>query len=161
MISPRVATSIAQSLFDRMYADQKKHQQQQTDHDEQAKPTSLDASERRKESEIKPDSLTYSSMIYLFAQHGLAARAESVLNQLYSEYSKSQDDSLKPDVQIFTSVLLAWSKSDEPNAAERAEAILRRMQELSDCGVDLEPDLATYTVCNSLDFMPAFKALLG
>jgi len=95
----------------------------------------------------RPDLFTYTALIKMFAANGLAPRAEAMLNRLYRDYQETGKEELKPDVNVFTSVILAWSKSGNPNAAHRADIILKRMQELSECGiVAVAPDQVVYAV---------------
>ena len=205
MISARVATSFAQSLFDRMvgtlpppqhdHRQQPVHQQNVNDFDR----TTADNNHARKNNKqdgrittppsteqimmmdmmvpqqaldrqgsdkdqdgvppmvadphrfrhrlppTRPDIKTYASIIRLFASMGLASRAEALLNRLYKEYQKTKHQQLEPDVEIFTTVLMAWARSNAPHAPERAEALLKNMQELSDCDiVSVAPDCLAY-----------------
>ena len=107
----------------------------------------------------RPDLRTYSSLIKMFASNGLAFRAEALLNRLYQDYKVTSDEDLKPDANAFTSVMKAWSKSDDPNAAYRADAILRRMHELTECGIEsVAPDRVAYAVVLSCWAKVAGKA---
>ena len=50
---------------------------------------------------------------------------------------------MKPNTISFNSVISAWAKSGERGAAQRAESILKRMQELHEAG---NPDVKPNTI---------------
>lgn len=99
MISPRVATNFAQSLFDRMVAADEAQTKSNSD-DVQYSHTDAKGGPS-----IKPNVETYSTLIQLFSHHGLATRAEALLDKMYKNFKETEDPSLTPTVKIFTTVL--------------------------------------------------------
>jgi len=52
---------------------------------------------------------------------------------------------VKPDTVSFTSVIDAWAKSKDPDAPQRAEIVLNRMQELFKSGYpDMKPNTVSF-----------------
>jgi hypothetical protein len=100
--------------------------------------------------EFLPNKNVYRRVMSIFAHGGDADQVEALLEELYSSYldhcgeqqqRREQpstgllyDDLLLPTTPFFSLVLFAWSKSSDPLAAERAEAILDRMLELEASG---------------------------
>lgn len=101
-------------------------------------------------SEFLPNRNAYRSVMNIFARCGDGEQVEALLEELYSLYlDHSEDQSrqrkqpylqrhdghlLLPTSPFFSLVLYAWSRSRDPMAAERAEAILDRMLELEASG---------------------------
>jgi hypothetical protein len=72
-------------------------------------------------------------------------QAERLLNQLWESYEATQDAELKPNARSFNLVINAIARSREPGCADRAAALLNRMEELYLAGDDeLEPDALTF-----------------
>ena len=54
-------------------------------------------------------------------------------------------ENMEPDKVSCTSILLAWAKSGEADAGEKAEQLLERMDEMYKRGnVEIKPDTVTY-----------------
>jgi hypothetical protein len=76
----------------------------------------------------------------IFAHRGDGDQVEALLEDLYTLYldHNEQDhensSSLSPTTPFFSLALYAWSKSRDPLAAERAEAILDHMLEMEESG---------------------------
>ena len=67
-------------------------------------------------------------------------QAESILALFEKEYN------ISPNEKTFGALLNVWAKSFEPNAAYRAEEILKRMEQLAQKGnSDFQPNLFAYT----------------
>jgi hypothetical protein len=66
----------------------------------------------------------YSSRAFAWA--GKAERAETLLEEMNSDYLDGNDSS-KPNVRSFNTLLDAWSKSRYRDSSQRPEAILERM----------------------------------
>lgn len=77
--------------------------------------------------ELLPNKHTYRGVMNLYARKGDGDRVEELLQELYESYLDHGNDALLPTTPFFTLVLYAWSKSDDPTAAERASTILERM----------------------------------
>ena len=94
---------------------------------------------------VTPNVISYSSVIQAFAEQGRAKEAEGLLNKMLKRLEKD-GHAPKPDMYTFSAVLFAWSKSNAPHAANRAEAILVQMLELYLSGeLDQPPNVYCYT----------------
>ena len=112
---------------------------------------------------LKPVVVQYSSVINALArskpQRGAAGdknaqKAEDMLRHMERMYEAGNVD-VKPDKITYSSVIHAWAKSarqnQNVNAALRAEAVLRRMEQLyhnnddDHVDVDVKPDVIAYT----------------
>jgi len=100
--------------------------------------------------ELTPNVISYNTVISLHAKHGDADGAEAVLRRMQS---LSQDSETKdifaacsPDIISYNSVIAAWSKRKTPKAAEKAERILRGMEDRYARGLShFLPDACTYS----------------
>lgn len=110
---------------------------------------------------IRPDEVTYGTVLHALAQAGLAYEAEAILDSLEDDYnafidqidresesSSSQqiiaaDSVTVPSLTIYNSVLNAWANSYQRNAAERSESLLERMKVLCRTGrnTNVDPDM--------------------
>jgi exonuclease V gamma subunit len=75
----------------------------------------------------RPDTALYGATIHACAQIGDAERAEHYLQRMLKDY-KQGNESAKPSSKVFNAVLLAWLRSGNLKAPERAEALFRAMQ---------------------------------
>ncbi len=115
---------------------------------------------------IRPDDVTYGTVLHALAQAGMAHEAESILDSLEDDYnsfidqSESNEQNLIPEsvvipgLTIYNSVLNAWANSFQRNAAERSESLLSRMKVLHQTGrnTGVDPDmisLSTVMKCHS------------
>jgi hypothetical protein len=82
--------------------------------------------------EFIPDHMTYRRVMSQYAHKGDGETVEELLEELYDLYTETgqQHSTLQPGLHHFTFVLIAWSKSKDPDAPQRATAILERMLEL-------------------------------
>ena len=78
---------------------------------------------------VQPNQLSYQGVIYAWAAAGMPHKAQALLQRMYSEY-KQGDDMVRPDCQIFTTVMFAWAKSGQSQAGERAEQLLAAMRQV-------------------------------
>ena len=91
-------------------------------------------------SEFMPDKNAYRRVMNLFAHRGDGDRVEALLEDLYAmyldHYEQGHENSslLRPTAPFFSLVLYSWSKSRDPDAAERAEAILEHMLDMEESG---------------------------
>jgi tetratricopeptide (TPR) repeat protein len=102
---------------------------------------------------IRPSTIEYNATIHAWASVGNVERAESLLDRALEEYTAG-NTAAKPDVKTFSSLLnaLAKRKSLDPwRDAKHAEAILMRMEELSEVlGADVKPNTFSFnTVLDS------------
>jgi len=86
--------------------------------------------------EFMPNKSAYRRVMNLFAHTGDGDQVEALLEDMYTMYLDHDEQGhentsfLMPTSPFFSLVLYAWSKSRDPDAAERAEAILDRMLEM-------------------------------
>ena len=96
---------------------------------------------------VNPNAYCYNAMIRVYANVGRAEEAESLLEEMLSGHTNYNDPTrtkekkafIKPNAHHFSSVIHAWSKSFHPQAGERAERILQKMQALYQSGEITEP----------------------
>jgi hypothetical protein len=71
---------------------------------------------------------------------------EQVLTGMQRDYESTGRKSLKPNGSAFATVIVAWAAASPRvnGAPERAEALLNRLDELSQSDVDFKPTLACY-----------------
>jgi len=115
---------------------------------------------------IRPDDVTYGTVLHALAQAGMAVEAESILDSLEDDYNAFIDQSeadeqglipesvVLPGLTIYNSVLNAWANSFQRNAAERSESLLNRMKVLHQTGRNsaVDPDmisLSTVMKCHA------------
>ena len=90
-------------------------------------------------------SAAYSAVLQAYAGSGNAKKAEAFLGQLTEKY-RAGKASAKPKVQYLTILLAAWSRSNDPQAPLRAEALLREMWTLCKEGIiDGQPNVVSYS----------------
>ena len=76
----------------------------------------------RKNPNISPDVVTYNTMLNAYSREGDIEKAEALLKEMFLEESP-----VTPDSTSINTVINAWTKSGQPNAPQRAEAILEHM----------------------------------
>lgn len=85
--------------------------------------------------ELMPDNNLYRRVMNIFAHCGDADQVEALLEEMYDRYwDEGQPPNLVPTNSHFSLVLFAWSKSSDPEAAQRAMQILERMLEMETTG---------------------------
>jgi len=105
-----------------------------------------------KDGNVRPDSVTYGSVVKCLTNAGgkvNAERAEQLLNELESLYEESGDSNLQPTTILYNSVLDAYANLRGGEGIENAEALLDRMEELRSKGKDgsadgVSPDAFTF-----------------
>lgn len=94
-----------------------------------------------------PDTLTYNALLYALAQSkdsGTTEEAEELLYELLDD----QHEPVQADIASFNTVIYAWSQvasKYNPSAANSAQLLLKRMEQLVDERPGLKPDVYTYT----------------
>jgi hypothetical protein len=73
-----------------------------------------------------------------------AQRAESILQHMHQQYQTTGLETLKPTTGIFNAVINAWARSREKYAPERAEQILKWMNNLNRTNPSIRPDKYTF-----------------
>ena len=95
--------------------------------------------------EVRPDFVTYSTVMNAWARAGMPDRAARVLRAMYDDYKTGNNPSAKPDLQSFNTVLKAYSNSKYNDAPQKAEAFFGSMQSLASQGeLDIRPDNFSY-----------------
>jgi pentatricopeptide repeat protein len=101
---------------------------------------------------IQPNTISYSCVINSLAKSGRPERAEAYLQQMHELYDEGKRPDVRPNLKCFNAVLDGWSKSSQAGAAPRAEAILQRMQSISQRSPerqsgynDVRPDTVSFT----------------
>ena len=80
------------------------------------------------------------------AQLGNTTLAESLLKEMHEEYNRTRNETLKPQILVFSMILNAWAKSGSKQAPQRAEGILEKMWELHEKHeFDTKPDVVSYS----------------
>ncbi|KAL7517793.1 hypothetical protein ACHAWX_002683 [Stephanocyclus meneghinianus] len=105
--------------------------------------------EQTKNEEIRPDEVTYGTVLHALAQVGMAREAENILDTIEEEYGAS--GTVVPSLTIYNTVLNAWANSFDRSAPRRAELLLARMKSLSSTGknLDVEPDTVSISTVMS------------
>jgi pentatricopeptide repeat protein len=91
--------------------------------------------------ELKPDRTTYATVLSSFLHSksvDSARQAEEFLNQMPTL-------GVQPDVICYNIVLECYAKSDDPKAAERAEALLQEMTDPLKHDTKISPDVVSYS----------------
>ena len=71
-------------------------------------------------------------------------QADMLLRRMQQTYDEGLNPEACPDVVSFTSVIRAWARSSNPQAAEKAEALLLKVRELSGKNKNIKPDIVMY-----------------
>jgi hypothetical protein len=98
--------------------------------------------------DTRPNLYAYNAAIQAWVrspEKGASKNAERLLDQLWDSYVESGRKELKPDARTFNLVINAIARSREPKCADRAAALLARMEDLYTAGdEDMEPDALTF-----------------
>lgn len=111
------------------------------------------------EQNICPDRISYTTTIRAWANTAsvhhhhidkpavsIVQRAEDLLSTMERMYFEEGKEEMKPDEYTYATAVDAVGKSGESGAAQRAEAILRRMEEFHRAGkTQVKPTHVTYT----------------
>lgn len=91
---------------------------------------------------------TYNSVLRAWAEAADPFQAEDLLDFMIDEWNHRGDSTVaaRPNRSSFHWVLLAWSKSNEPEAPERTEKLLEKMESHSvdEDSSSVQPDAVTY-----------------
>jgi pentatricopeptide repeat protein len=98
--------------------------------------------------DLRPDCQTYSHVIHCLANCGRFKMAEQYFQEMIADY-KDGNEAAKPNTVAVNMVLLAYSRSGDPQTPDRAEAWFRKFLLSSDTEqqhqLDLQPDLYSFT----------------
>lgn len=91
----------------------------------------------------RPDFISYSTVMNVWAKQGHPERANSVLRAMYDDYLAG-NETAKPDLQCFNVVLTAYINSKDDDAANQALSFLNHMKKITEDGIlDVRPDVYT------------------
>ena len=96
---------------------------------------------------LDPDTISYNAVLVCYTRAGLASRAEALHNVMEKLYESGEHPNLRPNTHTFTTVCNAWARSGEDGAAQRASAILERMEYegFIEGKEHMRPNVKTYT----------------
>eukprot|EP00581_Thalassiosira_minuscula_P020182 CAMPEP_0183720284 /NCGR_PEP_ID=MMETSP0737-20130205/12944_1 /TAXON_ID=385413 /ORGANISM="Thalassiosira miniscula, Strain CCMP1093" /LENGTH=1194 /DNA_ID=CAMNT_0025950129 /DNA_START=262 /DNA_END=3846 /DNA_ORIENTATION=+ len=86
----------------------------------------------------------FNSMLMLFAKRGMASEAEALLNRIDELVVEGTIKKGGPDIQSYEAVLEALGRCKDTNAPTRAEALVTRLEVMSEMGGDFQPSLLAY-----------------
>ncbi|KAL3916995.1 MAG: hypothetical protein SGILL_004918, partial [Bacillariaceae sp.] len=90
---------------------------------------------------VQPSKFAWTNMIKAISKHGRLEEAQALLEEMITDKR-----AVKPSAYTFGAVLFGWSRSNRPDAPERATILLQRMQELYDSGtIRDQPNIYCYT----------------
>mmetsp|Transcript_10992 Transcript_10992/g.16192 ORF Transcript_10992/g.16192 Transcript_10992/m.16192 type:complete len:1021 (-) Transcript_10992:273-3335(-) len=90
--------------------------------------------------DCRPDTISYNAVVHAWGRSrdpSAARRAEAILRRMEQRYEENikkgvdRNNIITPDVTTYTSVINAWARSREKDAASRAESVLKRMEKAS------------------------------
>jgi pentatricopeptide repeat protein len=86
--------------------------------------------ETKGQQSVRPDAISYNTVMLAYAKQGQAAKAEALLEEMYAGYSTNGNENAKPTIVSFNVVINGWAKLGQPEAAEKALSLLWEMQSL-------------------------------
>jgi len=94
----------------------------------------------------KPNRKSYHAVLLAHAKSGQPSKAQEILNKMQELWEEGENE-MKPDVRTFTTVMNAWGRSNDPDAASNAHGILERMNKKYDATKDrtIKPNKFSYT----------------
>lgn len=88
---------------------------------------------------------TFNSMLKLFARRGMATEAEALLHSIDEFILEGKSKASGPNTRSYEAVLEALGKTSHPDAVERAEALVTRVEVMSELGGGIQqPSLKLY-----------------
>eukprot|EP00985_Skeletonema_marinoi_P030343 scaffold31682_cov212-Skeletonema_marinoi.AAC.11 len=88
---------------------------------------------------------TFNSMLKLFARRGMATEAEALLNSIDEFILEGKFKESGPNTRSYEAVLEALGKTSDADAVERAEALVTRVEVMSELGGGVQqPSLKLY-----------------
>lgn len=115
---------------------------------------------------MKPNAISYSTVMNGWAQKGHYEQASDVLRLMYDDYVKG-NAAAKPDIIAYNTLLTAYLRSKDKSSWTRASALVAHMKKIANEGVlDVHPDVYSMNTgkcmfaCKSLVKNTAFKNVL-
>ena len=94
---------------------------------------------------VEPDTFSFNQVLTALSRSGAARTAEDLLVYMEESYRSGLHPNAKPDAMSYSSVTVAYARSGEKGAAERAERLLERMNAQYLAGVsDVKPSRICY-----------------
>jgi pentatricopeptide repeat protein len=111
---------------------------------------------REGQESLRPTVKSYSALINAWGNEGDASRAEIVLQQMQDDYLQGNQAAM-PNNIAFNTVIAAWSRTKTAESLDRADQILRLMQELGNSGVGTKPDIVSFASIMAACIHPDLK----
>jgi hypothetical protein len=90
----------------------------------------------------EPDLISYNAVLSAYSKAGMGLKATEMLTWLEA----STETKLQPDIISYNSVLTALAKDREPGSTQQAEALLEKMERLSESGkTHVRPNKISFT----------------
>jgi pentatricopeptide repeat protein len=105
---------------------------------------------------LRPTVKSYSALINAWGYEGDVNRAELVLQQMQDDYLQGNKAAM-PNTIAFNTVIAAWSRSKTAESLDRADRILRLMQELGNSGLGTKPDIVSFATIMAACIHPGVK----
>jgi pentatricopeptide repeat protein len=105
----------------------------------------MKAASREDASNVRPNRISYTTVINAWGKNGNVDEAQAVFRDMLSDYHEDGNESAKPDLRSFNSVLSSFAKTDKPGAPEEVCELLAHMHRVSDNDVSMQPDVYSYT----------------
>ena len=101
----------------------------------------------QRDERLKPDIISYGTLLNAWARSGQAKRAEEILVQMHERHNSDPSNHVKPNTLCFNEVLYGWARSSEENSARRAEMVLRLMEDIYQNGnANVRPETRSYNL---------------
>jgi pentatricopeptide repeat protein len=71
-----------------------------------------------------PDTVTYTSLLHLYEEHGEVEKALDLVHRMISDFNSKKNKKCQPDILTYRRVLKALRNSNLPDAVEKAEQLL-------------------------------------
>jgi pentatricopeptide repeat protein len=65
---------------------------------------------------MRPNAISYSTVMSAYANQGQAAESEAILEEMYLDYSANGNKSSKPTLTSFNIVMKSWAESGQTDA---------------------------------------------
>ena len=98
--------------------------------------------------DVRPDVISFSSVIHAHSRAGNGSRAETLLRKMYEMYEDEGVVDVKPNVVAYTSTIQAYANSShDPTAVSKADALFNEMSERAEAGEDdVRPNAGTCAI---------------
>lgn len=104
----------------------------------------------REESPVKPNVVSYTTVMNGWAQIGNHEQTSAVLRLMYDDFVKG-NVTAKPDIMAYNTLLTAYLRSGDQASWSRAAALVEHMKKISETGaLDIQPDVFSMSTGKSL-----------